>query len=348
MNEQSTWLRPQFFALAVISWWTFWFAVASLGGFGVWVNGEQLPVLSEQVLLMITAQSVPFGLATPILLQLGARFAARSVSRRAFLGPAGWVLLASTLHAFIYALQHGTWAEGSWLFVLMGVFTWGVPYTAIAAVGIALGQQGVARARERELLAAQLRALRSQLQPHFLFNSLQAIASTARTDADAAVRMTALLGDLLRQTLRERQGHLVPLGEERDLLQPYLELQRLRFGDRLTIEVDLSPDTLDAQLPDLLLQPLVENALCHGIEKVPGAGTVVIRSRRLGDILELQIADDGAGADPDAGEGVGLGATRARLTALFGAAAELQLAPGGVRGSVVTLRLPFVVGARAA
>ncbi len=346
MSEHSTWLRPRTFVLAVFAWWTFWFAVSMVGGLGVWVDGVQMPLFSRQVLLLLTVQAVPLGLATPILLQLGANFAASS-RRGSWWRPALWVLVCAGSHGVVYSLHQG-WPEGSWRVVAMSSFSWGLPYAVITAVGIALGEQRVASWRERELLAAQLRVLRGQLQPHFLFNSLQAIASAARQDADVTVRMLALLGDLLRQTLCERQGHLVPLTEERDLLSPYLELQRLRFGDRLTITVDLAPETLDAQLPDLLLQPLVENALCHGIERVPGPGTVVIRSRRDGDVLELQVADDGAGPDGGAGEGVGLGATRARLVALFGDQAMLRLAAGPVRGSVVTLRLPFSVVARAA
>lgn len=347
MNNESTWLRPRAFVLAIAAFWCFWLSLAVMGLFGVWVDGAPMPVFSARVLAHVTLQSVPLGIATPILLHLGARFALLPPHRRSWLRPGLWVVVCATAHALVFTAFH--WAsEGNWLIVATGLLSWGLPYSCLAAISVALGQQRVGERRERELLAAQLRALRSQLQPHFLFNSLQAIAATARRDADAAVRMTALLGDLLRQTLRERSGELVTLADERDLLQPYLELQRLRFGERLTIAVDLPTETLDAEVPDLLLQPLVENALCHGIEKLTGAGTVAIRARRDGSMLELQVADDGAGQPHDAADGIGLGATRARLAALFGDRAELRLAPGGVRGTVVTLRLPFRQVTRAA
>lgn len=347
MNRMTNWLRPRVFLITLLAWTAFWLGEASVGLFGLIVDGVRQPVFSRWVLGAIAQQAVPFGVATPILLHLGARFAALPPQRRSWLRPVGWVLLCCLGHGSVWTMANWQ-SEGNWLPLALSVVQWGMPYGGITGVALALGHQRVAADRERELLAAQLRALRSQLQPHFLFNTLQAIAATARRDADATVRMTALLGDLLRQTLRERGEDLVTLAEERALLQPYLDLQRIRFGDRLTIETQFADDVLDAAVPDLLLQPLVENALCHGIEKLPGAGTVVVRARRDGDRLELQVADDGAGCGSAADDGVGLGGTRARLAALYGDRAELAMAPGGVRGTVVTLRLPFHRVARAA
>lgn len=348
MHDTKSWLRPRVFLIAVPAWFCLWLGLAAAGGFGVVVDGVRLPMFSARVLGSIARQALPFGVLTPILLHLGARFPMLPRRQQTWWRPASWVLGCSVLHGTFWWFSFWS-STGSWIVLATSPLNWGLPYAGIAAVAVALGHQRVADVRERELLAAQLRALRAQLQPHFLFNTLQAIAVTARRDADATVRMTALLGDLLRQTLCERARDLVTLAEERQMLQPYLELQQLRFADRLTVVVELPADVLQAEVPDLLLQPLVENALQHGIERQPGAGTIAIRARRCGEHLELTVADDGAGPDDaDAREGTGLGATRARLRALFGDAAGLRLAPGGVRGTVVTVRLPYREVARAA
>ncbi len=236
-----------------------------------------------------------------------------------------------------------------WFPLASGMFLWcALEFSGLLGVCAAIQASRAASARKRALLSAQLRALRAQLQPHFLFNTLHAIGVTAKTDGTTAARMTTLLGDLLRQTLRERDGELVSLAEERELLQPYLQLQQLRFGDRLRVELDLPDDVLAAAVPDLILQPLVENALRHGIEQLPGSGHVIVRARRVADALELQVADDGVGPATAARDGIGLGGTRARLQAIYGDAADVQLAPGGVRGTVATVRLPFREVAHAA
>lgn len=264
----------------------------------------------------------------------------------------GWLhALAVVVTMGLVAVIWQRWLHGgdAWFGVLVGVFVWSaLHFLAIVGIGAAVQGSRLAGERQRALLSAQLRALRAQLQPHFLFNTLHAIGVTAKQDGATAARMTTLLGDLLRQTLRERDGELVSLAEERELLQPYLQLQQLRFGDRLRVELDLPDDVLAAAVPDLILQPLVENALRHGIEQLPGAGHVVVRARRVADALELQVADDGVGPATAARDGIGLGGTRARLQAIYGDAADVQLAPGGVRGTVATLRVPFREVAHAA
>ncbi|MFM7282029.1 MAG: sensor histidine kinase [Planctomycetia bacterium] len=205
--------------------------------------------------------------------------------------------------------------------------------------------------QKRALLEAELRALRAQLQPHFLFNTLHAIGVTARRDGETAAQMTALLGDMLRSSLTQREQPLVPLAEEHALLQPYLRLQQLRFADRLRIEQDLDRDTLNAQVPDLILQPLVENALQHGIERKPGAGSIKIRSRRHGNELVLEVSDDGAGLSTPPSElaqGTGLTSTRERLRGLFGAQASLDLQGNQQGGTTATVRVPYQESAYAA
>ena len=245
----------------------------------------------------------------------------------------GWMLLLEHVDGFS--------VTGWWLH-------YGPRYAALLGVLVLVEQIRQRDAARRELVAAQLRALRAQLQPHFLFNTLHTIGVTAKQDGTTAARMTTLLGDLLRQSVQEREHATVPLAQELELLQPYVQLQQLRFGDRLQVVVDVPEDVLAAEVPDLVLQPLVENALRHGIERLPGAGTIVVRARRSGPFLRLQVIDDGAGLDAAATEGTGLGATRARLAAIYGERAALELAPAGVRGTAVTLQVPFREVAHAA
>lgn len=218
---------------------------------------------------------------------------------------------------------------------------WLVQAGGFVAAGLVWQLWGQAAERERELQQAQLRSLRSQLQPHFLFNTLHAIGVTATHDGTTASRMTTLLGDLLRNSLRERTSPLVPLADEVELLQPYLQLQQLRFADRLRVRIDVPAALHDALVPDLLLQPLVENALQHGIEQRPGAGEVHIRAARCGAMLLLEVRDDGVPVDATVHEGTGLQATRQRLQTLFGPRASLTLAPNPQGGTTATIRMPF-------
>ena len=210
--------------------------------------------------------------------------------------------------------------------------------------------------RERELSAAelathlaraQLRALQMQLNPHFLFNTLHAISSLMHRDVEAADRMIARLSELLRRTLEGHDAQEVRLAEELDFLGGYLEIERARFGERLTVRLDVAPDVLDAQVPSLILQPLVENAIRHGIEPNPGAGRVEIGVRRDGDTLIVTIEDNGRGLPEKVDERVGLANTRARLRHLYGDRHEFELsdAPGG--GLRVRMAIPLRVAPRA-
>jgi two-component sensor histidine kinase len=195
---------------------------------------------------------------------------------------------------------------------------------------------------ETQLAQSQLQALRMQLQPHFLFNTLNAISALALADPLQARLMIARLSDFLRLTLEERHAAQVPLSRELEFLACYLGIQQVRFQDRLSTQLDVADDTLDAAVPNLILQPLVENALRHGLQDKPGAGILRISTMRDGDQLHLRVDDDGLGL-PSAGtaEGIGLGNTRSRLRMLFGDGARLELTaiPGG--GTRAEVRLPF-------
>ena len=198
---------------------------------------------------------------------------------------------------------------------------------------------------ERQLVQARLSALRMQLHPHFLFNTLNAIVVLVRQGkTEDADQMLTNLSELLRRTLEEWDNQEVPLRTEIEFLQLYLEIERVRFQDRLRIETALDPDTLGALVPCFLLQPLVENAVRHGVAKSSAGGKVTLRSRRIGSTLEFQISNDGPGfATPKdaAGNGFGLTNTRARLQQLYGGLHCLKLESGESGGTVATIKIPY-------
>ena len=199
---------------------------------------------------------------------------------------------------------------------------------------------------EGQLAQAQLKALKMQLHPHFLFNTLHSISALVHADPEAAERMIARLSDLLRLTLDNEGTQEVSLKQELAFLEQYLEIERTRFPDRLSVEMDIDPEALDACVPNLILQPLVENAIRHGIAPRPEAGFIRIQAVRENGMLRLQVRDDGPGlTNSQSGlrEGVGLTNTRQRLTQLYGTAHRFEFAnaPGG--GLEVNLELPFRV-----
>ena len=209
------------------------------------------------------------------------------------------------------------------------------------------------RARERELQAARLREqltgarlelLTATLQPHFLFNSLQAVSTLMHRDVAAADAMIGGLSDLLRRSISDGAVE-VPVSEEMELVRCYLSIMHVRFGDRLTSRVEVEPGAEDARVPRLILQPLVENAIRHGIARRPGAGRVTVDAAVEGDRLLLRVADDGPGGAHHGGgfarEGTGLSNTRLRLHEMFGADHALRVAGGEGEGLEVCLDLPL-------
>ncbi len=205
---------------------------------------------------------------------------------------------------------------------------------------------------ETQLAQAQLQALRMQLQPHFLFNTLNAISALMHRDLDAAERMIARLSDFLRLTLEAGGAHEVPLRQELEFLRRYLEIEQTRFADRLDVQMDVEPAAMEARVPNLILQPLVENAIRHGIARSASAGRIEIAAHRRNGALLLEVADDGPGlprgTDRPAREGVGLSNTRARLAQLYGGTSELLLANRREGGLRVSLTIPFRTWAAAA
>jgi two-component system, LytTR family, sensor kinase len=203
-------------------------------------------------------------------------------------------------------------------------------YWAIVGLSHALVYHGESRARavraahlERKLVEAQLNVLQQQLHPHFLFNTLHAISSLMRIDVEAADRVLMQLSDLLRLTLEHLGQHEVALAADLEALSKYVQIELTRFGDRLSVRYDVQPEALDARVPSLLLQPLVENAIKHGVARRTGPGHILVAARRDGDKLRLEVRDDGVGLSEDAltalQKGIGVSTTRARLLHLFGA-----------------------------
>lgn len=194
---------------------------------------------------------------------------------------------------------------------------------------------------EGRLAQAELQNLKMQLHPHFLFNTLNTISVLMMRDTNLANRMLIRLSDLLRVTLDNTGNQMVPLRQELDFLRGYLEIEQTRFQDRLTTSFDISPATLDARVPYLILQPLVENALRHGISTRPGAGHIEIRTALENGSLQMQVSDDGPGIDGDFKKGIGLTNTEARLKQLYGTAHEFELTNLPAGGLRVSVEIPF-------
>ena len=224
-------------------------------------------------------------------------------------------------------------------------------YSAIVGLSHALAYYRESQARalnavqlEAQLSEARLRTLQAELHPHFLFNTLHAISTLVHTNAELADRMISRLSDLLRLTFDRSGATRVPLQEELEFLQKYLEIEQTRFQDRLTVRYEIDPDTLDAEVPRLILQPLVENAIQHGVAPRSGPGLVQIASRRQNGRLWLEVRDDGvglsAGARARIRSGIGLANTRDRLDCLYGNSHSLDFSDGAP-GLAVRIEIPY-------
>jgi sensor histidine kinase YesM len=235
-------------------------------------------------------------------------------------------------------------------------------YWAILAVAIALAYQRMYReeqlsasALKAQLARAELGLLKMQLHPHFLFNTLNAISEQVHADPNAAERMITQLSELLRHSIRAGSAHEVSLREEVELLERYLSIQQVRFGARLRVTLDVAPDVMEALVPNLVLQPLVENAIQHGLAPRASGGSIEISGRReagdMGQRLVLQVQDDGIGLDAarqrrtaagaEEREGVGISNTVARLDHLYGDGYAFTLGTRAGGGSVATVTIPL-------
>lgn len=228
--------------------------------------------------------------------------------------------------------------------------------TTIAVVAIPLKIFNAARLElklrehERLLLQARMEALQSQINPHFLFNTLNSVSSLVRVDPDTARELIVKLASILRRLLRQTEA-FVPLREELEFIDNYLDIEVVRFGaDKLQVEKDIQPESLSAMVPAMLLQPLVENSIKHGLEPKLEGGKILLRSRLTDDRLFLYIADDGIGMDTDQPQGstrpdstgIGMSNVAERLKVLYGDVAEMSITSEYGIGTLITLELPLI------
>ena len=204
-------------------------------------------------------------------------------------------------------------------------------------------RQAALSARLRaDLSEAELLNLKMQIHPHFLFNTLHTVAALVREgDRDVALETIEELSELLRRALRTIDQQEVRLSEELAFLERFIRIQSLRFGDRLAVELDADGAARDALVPTLLLQPIVENAIRHGLDLEHETGRVTINARRDADAVELSVEDNGTGFEPGSKEGLGLGTTRRRLEQLYNGGASLSVEPVVAGGTCVRIRLPY-------
>ena len=227
------------------------------------------------------------------------------------------------------------------------VFTFLV-YTVVLTIIVTVTQARVANERatralrlEADVTKLRVEALQRQLHPHFIFNTLNAVVAIMQTDVPAAEEMIEALAALLRTATDKSNRPMVDLREELNLVDRYAFIMKLRYGDRLTVRVSAEPRALEVPVPTFTLQPLVENAIVHGLEKGTACVTVQIACRLEGDQLHIDISDDGAELDMGTfQEGVGIGNTRARLSELYGLRASLSIAPREPMGVRLTLAIP--------
>lgn len=292
-----------------------------------------------------------WALLTPVIISLGERFPLRAPLRaRNILLHAGASLSCSLLVAMADAAVNMVLRPTRAGFVastrnwfLSGLPATTLAYFAIIVLSYAIGNAARLRERETQLREAQLAALRMQLQPHFLFNSLNAIMALVRDQETAqAVRALSLLSDVLRAAVNAGDTHTTTLAQELDFVSRYLDIERIRFGDRLRVTVDVPSELRDTRVPTFVLQPFVENALKHGVLRGREGNEITIRARNGGGSVTLTVRDDGRGLTSDhelGAGGVGIANARARLERLYGADAQLRVRNASP-GVEVEIRIP--------
>src|SRR5262245_3579249 len=319
-------------------------------------GGPSVPwprLLSQQL-----AFFVPWALATPLVLRLGERFPIR---RPWWLAPLaihlGAIVVLTALHCIVLVSAEGPNDFGAALAGWISCMTRGMLlldaflYLTVSLAGVALRLRQKHRERERDvsrleiqLAQARLRTLEAQLHPHFAFNALNTVAMLIRDRRnDLALRTLVAFSDLLRGLLA-REAPMVTLESELESVNRYLDIESMRFSDRLQVEVHADPEILGANVPSLLLQPLVENAIRHGASAREGQFHLSIHARRVMDRLALTVEDDGPGLPHgwsiEQSTGLGLRNTRERLRQIYGDEARFHLAPGAERGLRVLIEVP--------
>ncbi len=305
-----------------------------------------------------------WGMVTPLILWADRQIpvSSKQLARRvlAHLPPS---LLATCVYAYLLGAIRAAFGIGEWnglasvgflVDELKGMFLWHwLNYWLILGAWQAFryyGQYVAGELRlermEKNFSEARLNALRMQLDPHFLFNALNTISSQVERDPKLARRMIEHLGDLLRLSLESKNKQEVPLVEEMAFLEHYLAIQKIRFGDHLRIETQIAPEVKYASVPSLFVQPLVENAIRHGISRRASGGTVIVSARRDGDRLDIRVLDDGVGLPAgwtlENSGGVGLSVTRQRVAGLYpDGATRFAVNRRATGGTEVEISLPL-------
>ncbi len=321
--------------------------LAAAGQLTALTRGESHPISFVRALEIDLPVWWYWGLATPLVLLLGRRAPLRT--GRGIATHVAALAGLAVLHAFAMAVLTGplfpsdgppvpfaaTFVET----LLNRAISDAIVYAAILGIGSAVDTARL----QAELAGAELRALKMQLHPHFLFNTLNTAAVLTEENPAAAKDVLGLLADLLRATLDQSGVQEIRLSEELELLETYLTIERTRFPDRLSVDFAIDADVTDVWVPNLVLQPLVENAVRYAIAPRAAPGRITVSARHVGDALVLAVTDDGPGiARGGNGAGLGISNTRARLERLYGSAGRLELAPApGGRGTLVTVTLPF-------
>ena len=359
-------------------WWTTWGAVLGISSLvGIFFAAQMHfssaalghPVSWGQALYWGLGDWYEWAILSPLIFQLSRRFSFEREHWRSSLGihVVSGVLL-SVVHLVLCGLaeQLQGWAQGhnvslssSFQRLLANRFHFNLAvYALIVCSWHAWANYRQYREREAQsaelavrLAQAQLQALRMQLNPHFLFNTLHAVSALMLKDVVAANRMITRLGELLRLALETTDKQEVPLKQELEFLRRYLEIEQIRFGDRLAVRMDVEPATLDAAVPNLILQPLVENAIQYAIEPHTGLGRIELSAVRNNGQLVLQVSDNGVGHDLQesrdtngswvAREGIGLSNARQRLCHLYGEKQALELKHRDSGGLAVRISIPF-------
>jgi hypothetical protein len=300
------------------------------------------------------ASLVLWAVVTPFMLWLGRRAPLDRDDRpRGMAMHVAALLVIIVIDAALQAWLWGNLSRSAFTSLVFGLLIIdGFSYATVIAIGHVQRSNALYRERVRaqaalaqELTTARLRALEMQLQPHFLFNTLHAVGALVRSArSDEAVRSLATLGGLLRATLAGGDQHEIALGDELALAHRYLELQQIRFADRLQVDIAIAPGVERARVPRLILQPLLENAIRHGVEHSRTAVAIEVRACARGDRLELIVRDHGGVRESRSpGQGIGLANTRARLAALYGKGHELELTPTHGGGLAIRIEIPLVL-----
>lgn len=329
----------------------------------VMASAENQPVRYGRQFLIQTSACYLWALATPLVLWLSRRYCIQRQNwwRRAGFHFLASIALASALLALHYCSFMAILGRTSFItpfhvfsFVYFNLDRWMFIYWLIVLMSHAFSyynsyRKGELKASQlrTQLVQSQLEALKMQVHPHFLFNTLHSISALLSKDTEAARKMITRLGDFLRLTLENSGSMEVTLQQEIDFLNGYLEIERIRFQDRLTTEIRVDPEVLDVRVPNLILQPIVENAMRHAIGSSASGRVEIVAAPRNG-VVRIEVKDNGPGIDADRilearrGKGVGLANTQARLVGLYGEAARFELSNAPAGGLIVALEIPRV------